>query len=53
METIILGTNHNNTLALIWSLGQEGYDITLLLYKAKFNYVNKSKYIKKTKEEEV
>lgn len=47
MNTIILGTNHNNTLGLIWSLGEAGHNITLLLYKKGNNYVSKSKYIKK------
>ena len=47
METIVLGANHNNTLGLIWSLGEAGHNVTLLLYKQKNNYVSKSKYIKK------
>lgn len=47
METIVLGANHNNTLGLIWSLGEAGHNVTLLLYKHGNNYVAKSKYIKK------
>lgn len=48
MNTIILGTNHNNTLGLIWSLGEAGHKITLLLYDKGNNYVSKSKYISNT-----
>lgn len=48
MNTIILGTNHNNTLGLVWSLGEVGHKVTLLLYTEETNYVNKSKYIDKT-----
>lgn len=45
MNTIVLGTNHNNTLGLIWSLGVAGHKITLLLYDNGNNYVSKSKYV--------
>lgn len=48
MNTIVLGSNHNNTLGLIWSLGKAGHDVTLILYRHGNNYVSKSKYIKKT-----
>lgn len=48
MNTIVLGTNHNNTLGLIWSLGVAGHKITLLLYKKGNNFVSKSKYVTKT-----
>ena len=47
MNTIVIGPNHNNTLGLIWSLGEAGHIITLLLYKADNNYVSKSKYVSK------
>lgn len=48
MDTIVLGTNHNNTLGLVWSLGEAGHKVTLLLYEGKNCYVNKSKYVSKT-----
>ena len=48
MNTIILGTNHNNTLGLIWSLGEAGHRIILLLYDNGNNYVSKSRFINKT-----
>lgn len=46
MNVIILGDNHNNTLSLLRSLGEEGHYIVLLLHKIKHNYANKSKYVK-------
>lgn len=48
MNTIVLGTNHYNTLGLLWSLGEAGHKITLLIYESKNLYVTKSKYITKT-----
>lgn len=48
MNVIIVGINHNNTLGLIWSLGEAGHLITLVLHKSKYNYANKSKYVKST-----
>lgn len=48
MNTIVIGTNHNNTLGLIWSLGEAGHKVFLLLYKGENNYVATSKYITKT-----
>lgn len=48
MNTIVLGSNHNNTLGLIWSLAEAGHKVTLLLYSHGNNYVAKSKYITKT-----
>lgn len=48
MNTIILGTNHNNTLGLVWSLGEAGHRVVLVLYSNGNNYVSKSKYISKT-----
>lgn len=46
MNVIVLGSNHNNTLGLIWSLGEAGHCITLMLYNNKRgNYVNSSKYV--------
>ena len=35
MNTIVLGTNHYNTLGLLWSLGEAGHKITLLIYESK------------------
>lgn len=46
MNVIILGDNHNNTLSLLRSLGEEGHYIVLLLHKLKHNYANRSKYVK-------
>lgn len=48
MNVIVLGTNHYNTLGLVWSLGEAGHDITLLLYECNDSFVDKSKYIHKT-----
>lgn len=48
MNTIVLGTNHYNTLGLVWSLGEAGHKVTLLLYDCKNSFVNKSKYVDKT-----
>ncbi len=47
MNTIVLGSNHNNTLGLVWSLAEGGHTVILLLYKQGLNYVAKSKYVKK------
>lgn len=47
-SVIVLGTNHYNTLGLIWSLGEAGHEVTLLLYDTKNIFVSKSKYIDKT-----
>lgn len=47
MNVIILGENHNNTLSLLRSLGEEGHYIVLLLHTMKYNYAHKSKYVKK------
>ena len=47
-RVIVLGTNHYNTLGLIWSLGEAGHKVTLLLYDTKDVFVSKSKYITKT-----
>ena len=48
MNVIILGSNHYNTLGLIWSLGKAGHRVILLLYNKGNNFVSKSKYINKT-----
>jgi len=48
MNTIVLGTNHNNTLGLVWSLGMAGHIVYLLLYDNSTNFVCKSRYISKT-----
>lgn len=48
MNTIIIGTNHNNTLGLLWSLGAAGHTIILLLYGSDCNYVKASKYVSRT-----
>jgi len=48
MNTIVLGSNHYNTLGLIWSLGKAGHRVTLLIYDDKNLYVTKSKYITRT-----
>jgi len=48
MNVVILGFNHNNTLGLIWSLGEAGHTISLVLYNEGKNYVSKSKYVKMT-----
>lgn len=48
MNAIVFGTNHNNTLGLIRSLGQTGHKVVLMLRAQKINYVDKSKYVSKT-----
>lgn len=48
MNVIILGSNHNNTLGLVWSLGSAGHKVILLLRNRGNNYVSKSKYISRT-----
>ena len=49
MNTIVIGGNRNNAMGLVWSLGEAGHNVTLLLYdEGKNNYVNKSKYVKRT-----
>ena len=48
MYTIVLGSNHSNTLGLVWSLGEAGHKVILLLHECKYAYVNKSKYIYRT-----
>lgn len=48
MNIIVLGTNHYNTLGLIWSLGIARHKVTLLLYDSQNSYVSKSKFVDKT-----
>ena len=49
MNAIVIGGNRTNALGLVWSLGEAGHNITLLLYnEGENNYVNKSKYVKRT-----
>ena len=48
MNVIILGTNHYNTLGLIWSLGKARHNVILLLCECSDSYVDKSKYLTKT-----
>lgn len=47
MNTIVFGSNHNNTLGLVWSLGEAGHKVVLVLYYEKNNYVSKTKYADK------
>lgn len=46
MTVLLFGENHRNILSLIRSLGELNHHIILLLKENKFNYVDKSKYIK-------
>ena len=46
MNAIVWGTNHNNALGLVWSLGEAGHDVYLILLRSDINYVDKSKYVK-------
>lgn len=49
MNAIVIGGNRNNAMGLVWSLGEAGHNVTLLLYdEGESNYVNKSKYVKRT-----
>jgi D-aspartate ligase len=48
MNTIVLGTNHNNTIGLIWSLGEAGHNVYLLLRDKGDNWVSKSRYVSRT-----
>lgn len=48
-SAIIIGSSHHNSLGVIRSLGERGYGVEFINYSAKgvFDYVSKSKYIKK------
>lgn len=49
MNVIVIGGNRHNAMGLVWSLGEAGHDITLLLYdEGDNNFINKSKYVKRT-----
>lgn len=48
MNTIVIGSNHNNTLGLVWSLGEAGHAVTVLLYEGDNNFVLHSRYIGKS-----
>lgn len=49
MNAIVIGGNRYNAMGLVWSLGEAGHSVTLLLYdEGENNYVNKSKYVKRT-----
>ena len=47
MNVIVYGSNHNNTLGLIRSLGEQGHKVLLMLKKDKMNFVDKSHYVNK------
>ena len=46
MNTIVFGSNHNNTLGLVWSLGEAGHNVYLILLDSRINYVDKTRYVK-------
>ena len=49
MNAIVIGGNRINAMGLVWSLGEAGHNITLFLNnEGNNNYVNKSKYVKRT-----
>lgn len=48
MNTVVLGTDHYNTMGLVWSLGEAGHKVTLLLHDCNYSFVSDSKYVDKT-----
>ena len=46
-NVIVIGGTHHNSLGVIRSLGERGYNVEFVNYNAggKFDYVAKSKYI--------
>ena len=47
MNAIVFGTNHNNTLGLVWSLHEANHHIVLLLKEKGKGYVSASRYVEK------
>ena len=46
-KTIIIGTNHHNTLSMVRSFGEEGQKVILFIYGAKSSYIACSIYVEK------
>lgn len=44
-KTIIIGTNHHNTLSMVRSFGEEGEKVILYIYGAKKSYIASSIYV--------
>lgn len=45
VETIIIGTNHHNTLSMVRSFGEEGHKVILYIYGAEKSYIASSIYV--------
>ena len=46
-RVIVIGGSHHNSLGVIRALGERGYEVEFINFKARnFDYVSKSKYIK-------
>ena len=44
-KTIIVGTNHHNTLSMVRSFGEEGHKVVLYVYGAESSYIASSVYV--------
>lgn len=46
-KTIIVGTNHHNTLSMVRSFGEENQKVVLFIYGAESSYISSSIYVEK------
>lgn len=44
-KTIIIGTNHHNTLGMVRSFGEEGQKVVLYIYGSHSSYIASSVYV--------
>lgn len=44
-KIIIIGTNHHNTLSMVRSFGEDGYNVTLFIYGQDHSYITSSIYV--------
>ena len=47
VKTIIVGTNHHNTLSMVRSFGEENQKVLLFIYGAESSYISSSIYVEK------
>lgn len=45
VKTIIIGTNHHNTLSMVRSFGEEGHKVILYIYGAESSYIASSIFV--------
>lgn len=45
VKTIIIGTNHHNTLSMVRSFGEEGHKVILFIYGSENSYIASSIYV--------